>query len=130
MTYSNGDILAHFAIIDVDNEKGEKEIKKNILEMMTNSDKDEEEEKQPDALTKKCRLLQENLVKMKLDMEQNLRWTMSFEISTQIQERQTTSRSGIVLEIGGTTKQFGPLESGTPSRGTFSCELGLRNSLE
>lgn len=40
-------------------------------------------------------LLQENLDHTKLDLERNLRWTRSSEILTQIQERQTTSRSGI-----------------------------------
>ena len=47
------------------------------------------------ALTERNRLLQENLDHTKLDLERNLRWTRSSEILTQIQERQTTSRSGI-----------------------------------
>ncbi|KAK6777920.1 hypothetical protein RDI58_024638 [Solanum bulbocastanum] len=47
------------------------------------------------ALTERNRLLQENFDKTKLDLEQNLRWTRSSEILTQIQERQITSRSGI-----------------------------------
>ena len=40
-------------------------------------------------------LVQENLDHTKLDLERNLRWTRSSEILTQIQEKQTTSRSGI-----------------------------------
>ena len=47
------------------------------------------------ALTERNRLLQENLDHTKLDLERNLRWTRSSEILTQIQEKQTTSRSGI-----------------------------------
>ena len=47
-------------------------------------------------LTERNRLLEENLDYTTLDLERNLRWTKSFEILTQIQERQTTSRSGIV----------------------------------
>ena len=47
------------------------------------------------ALTERNRLVQENLDHTKLDLERNLRWTRSSEILTQIQEKQTTSRSGI-----------------------------------
>lgn len=47
------------------------------------------------ALTERNRLLQENLDHNKLDLERKLRWTRSCEILTQIQEKQTTSRSGI-----------------------------------
>ncbi|XP_027774342.1 uncharacterized protein LOC114078040 [Solanum pennellii] len=47
------------------------------------------------ALTERNRLLQKNLDHTKLDLERNLRWTRSSEILTQIQEKQTTSRSGI-----------------------------------
>ena len=50
------------------------------------------------ALTERNKLLQENLDHTKLDLERNLRWTRSSEILTQIQERQTTSRSGIGFE--------------------------------
>ncbi|KAH0712611.1 hypothetical protein KY289_008570 [Solanum tuberosum] len=47
------------------------------------------------ALTERNRLQQENLVMTKLDLERNLRWTRSSEFLTQLQERQTTSRTGI-----------------------------------
>ena len=50
------------------------------------------------ALTERNRLLQENLDRTKLDLKRNLKWTRSSEILTQIQERQTTSRSGIGFE--------------------------------
>ena len=40
-------------------------------------------------------LVQENLDHTKLDLERNIRWTRSSEILTQIQERQTSSRSEI-----------------------------------
>lgn len=47
------------------------------------------------ALTERSRLLQENLVKTRLDLERNFRWTRYFEILTQIQKSQATRRSEI-----------------------------------
>ncbi|KAG5620764.1 hypothetical protein H5410_005982 [Solanum commersonii] len=61
----------------------------------TDSEDEEEDDKQSKALTERNRLLQENLDHTKLDLERNLRWTRSSEMLTQIQERQTTCQSGI-----------------------------------
>ena len=50
------------------------------------------------ALNIKNRLLQETFDHTKLDLDRNLRWNRSSQILTQIQERKTTSQSGIAFK--------------------------------